>query len=63
MKKYKNFSYEEYAKNNIRKLKETPSISDLPYKSLVKTLEDIISTISDDKKLEIKRKEYIKNDK
>jgi hypothetical protein len=63
MKKYKNFSYEEYAKNNTKKLNETSLTNNLPYKNLVKTLEDILFIVSDDEKLEIRRKEYIKDGK
>ena len=63
MKKYKDFSYEEYAKNHAKKLKENPLDSDIPYKNMVESLEDILSIISDSQKLELRRKEYIKNDK
>jgi hypothetical protein len=63
MEKHKNFSYEEYAKNNVKKLEETPLTDNLPYENLVKTLKEILSIVSNSEKLEIRRKEYIKNDK
>lgn len=63
MEKYKDFSYEEYAKNHTQKLKENTLDSDIIYKNIVESLEDILSIISDSQKLELRRKEYIKNDK
>ena len=63
MKKYQTFSYEEYAKNSTQKIKENSLDSGVFYKNMVKNLEDILSILSDDQKLELKRKEYIENGK
>lgn len=63
MKKYQDFSYEEYAKNSTQKLKENSLGSDIFYKNMIKNLEDILSILSDDQKLELRRKEYIENGK
>ena len=63
MKKYQNFSNEEYAKNSTQKLKENSLDSGIFYKNMIKNLEDILSILSDDQKLELRRKEYIENGK
>ena len=47
MEKHKNFSYEEYAKNNVKKLEETPLTDNLPYENLVKTLKEIMKLNKD----------------
>ncbi len=57
MKKYQDFSYEEYAKDSIKNLKENSLGSDIPFKNMVKNLEDILLILSDDQKLELRRKE------
>ena len=63
MKKYQDFSYEEYAKTSTQKPKENSLGSGIFYKNMIKNLEDILSILSDDQKLELRRKEYIENGK